>query len=97
MEIAPTQVISTRASSKSQEGAASFSRGCTLIMLSVKVYLPSVWRKKAGRSRAPSRSDPPAPPSMNRISCLTNQSTLKRLTQPVTSFLTGVSRWITIR
>jgi hypothetical protein len=66
-------------------------------MLSVKFCLPWVWRKKTGRSRAPSRRDPPASPSMNRISCLTNRSRLKRLAKPSAKFSPSAggsaSRW----
>jgi hypothetical protein len=39
-EMAATQSISTSTNTKSQEGTASLSRGCTLIMLSVKFLSP---------------------------------------------------------
>ena len=55
-EIAATQAISTSANTKSQERAASVSRDCTLIMLSVKFCLPWSRGRRLGGREPPSAS-----------------------------------------
>jgi hypothetical protein len=59
-EIAPTQAISTRANPRAKKAPRPFSRGCTLIMLSVKFYLPLGLEEEGWEVTSPLRERPPS-------------------------------------